>query len=215
MNLTSRMTRSAFLLSLLASGLALSACAPLLVGGAVLVGVDRRTSGAQLEDQGIELRAASRLRERFPNNARFEIASFNRRVLLLGEVANESDKQAAEQIVAQVDNVQSIVNELDISGPVGLTQRANDSVITGRVRLALTQAPDIVANAYKVVTNRSTVYLMGRVTQREADRGAEVARAVGGVAKVVRSFEVITEEELTRMRPPAPQQPAAPATTKP
>ncbi len=212
MNPNPRMTRGAFLMSLLAAGLVTTGCAPLLVGGAVLVGVDRRTSGAQLDDQSIELRAASRLRERFGDKARFELASFNRRVLLLGEVSSGADKQAAEQIVAQVDNVQSIVNELEIAGVVGLTQRANDSVITGRVRLALTQAPDIVATAYKVVTNRGTVYLMGRVTQREADRGAEVARSVGGVAKVVRTFELISEEELKRMQP-APA--AAPATNKP
>lgn len=215
MTLTPRMTRSAFLASLVAAGFMATGCAPLLVGSAVLVGVDRRTSGAQLDDQSIELRAASRLRERFGDKARFELASFNRRVLLLGEVEAEADKLAAEQIVAQVDNVQSIFNELDIAGPVGLAQRANDSVITGRVRLALTQAPDIVATAYKVVTNRGSVYLMGRVTPREADRAAEIARSVGGVTKVVRTFEVISEEELTRMRPPAAQQPAAPASTAP
>jgi osmotically-inducible protein OsmY len=111
-----------------------------------------------------------------------------------------------------VENVQSIVNELEAIGVVGLTQRANDSVITGRVKLALTQAPEIVSTGYKVVTNRGFVYMMGRVTQREADRGAEVARSVSGVTKVVRSFEVITEEELRRIQPPAPQQ--APATPK-
>jgi osmotically-inducible protein OsmY len=207
------MTRSAFLVSLLATGLMATGCAPLLVGGAVLVGVDRRTSGAQLDDESIELRAASRLRERFGDKARFELASFNRRVLLLGEVPSAADKQTAQQIVSQVDNVQSIINELEVSGPVGLTQRANDSVITARVKLVLTQAPDIVATAFKVVTNRGTVYLMGRVTQREADRGADVVRSVGGVAKVVRTFELISEEELKLLQP-APQKPA-PAPVKP
>lgn len=204
--------RGAFVVALLCGAVVLPACAPLLVGGAVLVGVDRRTSGTQLEDQGIELRAATRLREQFGERARFEVTSFNRRVLLLGEVSSAQDKQTAEQVVARVENVQSIVNELEAIGAVGLTQRANDTVITGRVKLALTQAPDIVSTAYKVVTNRGMVYMMGRVTQREADRGAEVARSVSGVTKVVRSFEVITEEELRRIQPPAPQQ--APATPK-
>ena len=189
--LSLRMRRGAFLATVVSVAVLASACAPLLVGGAVLVGVDRRTTGAQLEDQGIELRAATRLREQYGDRARFEVTSFNRRVLLLGEVPSEQDKRVAEQTVARVDNVQAIVNELEVLGPVGLTQRANDSVITGRVRLALTQAPDIVASAYKVVTNRGTVYLMGRVTEREANRGADVARTVRGVTKVVRSFEII------------------------
>lgn len=199
-----RLRRGAFLAVALSAAVLTSACAPLLLGGAVLVGVDRRTTGAQLEDQSIELRAAARLREQMGDRARFEVTSFNRRVLLLGEVPTEQDKLFAEQIVARVDNVQSIVNELEILGPVGLSQRANDSVITGRVRLALTQAPDIVATAYKVVTNRGTVYLMGRVTEREAARGAEVARGVAGVGQVVRSFEIISEDDLKRLQP-APQ----------
>jgi len=204
--------RGAFIAAMLCGAVVLSACAPLLVGSAVLVGVDRRTSGTQLEDQGIEFRAAARLREQLGDRVRFEVTSFNRRVLLVGEVSSAQDKQTAEQVVARVENVQSIVNELEAVGAVGLTQRANDAVITGRVKLALTQAPDIVATAYKVVTNRGTVYLMGRVTQREADRGADVARSVSGVTKVVRSFEILTEAELLRIQPPAPQQ--APATPK-
>lgn len=209
--LSMRMRRGAFLATVVSVAVLASACAPLLVGGAVLVGVDRRTTGAQLEDQGIELRAATRLREQYGDRARFEVTSFNRRVLLLGEVPSEQDKRAAEQTVARVDNVQAIVNELEVLGPVGLTQRANDSVITGRVRLALTQAPDIVASAYKVVTNRGTVYLMGRVTEREANRGADVARTVGGVTKVVRSFEIISEDDLKRMQSaPQPAPAAAP-----
>ncbi len=203
-------TRAVLLIAAMGSAVLAAGCAPLAVGGAVLVGVDRRTTGTQIEDQGIELRAAARLREQFGERARFEVTSFNRRVLLLGEVASEQDKLAAEQTAVRVDNVQSIVNELDISGPVGLSQRANDSVITGRVKVALAQAPDIVSTAYKVVTNRGTVYLMGRVTQREADRGAEVARSVSGVTKVVRSFETISEEELQRLQP-APQPAATPA----
>ena len=216
MSYASPMTRGAFLCSVLAAGWLTSACAPLLVGGAVLVGVDRRTSGAQLEDQGIEWRAAARLRERFGDKARFEVASFNRRVLLLGEVGSDSDKLAAEQVVARVDNVQSIVNELEVGAPVALNRRANDAVITARVRLALTQAPDLVATAYKVVTNRGAVYLMGRVTQREADRGADVARSVPGVTKVVRTFELMSEEDLKRLQfAPAQQSPAAPAVSQP
>ena len=203
---------AALLAALLGGAVLVSGCAPLAVGGAVLVGVDRRTTGTQIEDQSIELRASTRLREQFGDRARFEVTSFNRRVLLLGEVPTAQDKQAAEQTVARVENVQSIVNELDTIGPVGLTQRANDSVITGRVKVALAQAPDIVSTAYKVVTNRGTVYLMGRVTQREAERGTEVARSVPGVAKVVRSFEILSEEELKRLQP-APAQPA-PATPK-
>lgn len=193
--------RSMLAVAALASGL--SACAPLVVGGAVgsVMGAsDRRTSGAQLEDQGIELRSANRLRDQMGTRARVIVTSYNRRVLLTGEVANARDKALAEEIVSQVDNVTGLVNELDVTASPSLTQRANDTLITGKVKAALVDTKEVSANAFKVVTERGTVYLMGRVSQQEADRATEVTRSVGGVQRVVRVLEIISDEELRRLQ---------------
>jgi osmotically-inducible protein OsmY len=194
------------LTTLLAASVAatLSACAPVMVGGAVmgsLVAVDRRTSGAQLEDEGIELRAAARIRENLGDRVHINITSYNRQVLLTGEVPSAQDKQLAEQVVSRVENVRAIVNELGVMGNSSFTQRSNDSLITGKVKAALVDARDLYASAYKVVTERGVTYLMGRVTQREADRGTDIARSTSGVQKVVRMFEIISEEELRAMLP--------------
>jgi osmotically-inducible protein OsmY len=189
----------------------LSACAPLLVGGAVLgstlVATDRRTSGAQLEDEGIELRAANRLREAFLERVHINATSYNRQVLLTGEVPSEADKQRAQEIVGRVENVRSIVNELAVLGNSTLTSRSSDALVTGRVKASMVDAKDLYANAFKVVTERGTTYLMGRVTQREATRATEIARSTPGVQRVVRVFEIISEEELQRLLP----QPAKPS----
>ena len=186
---------------------ALTACVPLLLGGAVgggaLIATDRRTSGTQLEDEGIELRALSRLRSALGERSHVNLTSYNRQVLLTGEAANEQDKQQIQQTVAGVENVSTIVNELAIMGNSTLTQRSSDALVTGRVKATLVDARDLSANAFKVVTERGTTYLMGRVTQREADRGTEVVRSTPGVQKVVRMFEIISEQELARLLPTA------------
>lgn len=185
-------------------GATLSACAPIIMGGAVmgsLVATDRRTSGAQLEDEGIELRAASRIRDNLGERGHINVNSYNRRVLLTGEVPSAQDKQLVEQIVTRVDNVQSVINELAVLGNASLTQRSSDTLVTGRIKAAMVDARDIFANAYKVVTERGTTYLMGRVTQREADRATEIARSTPGVQKVVRVFEIISEDELRNLLP--------------
>ena len=195
----------------------LSACAPLMIGSAVggaMVATDRRTSGAQLEDQGIELRASNRLREQLGERGNVSVTSYNRQVLLTGEVPTEADKAAVEKTVAGVDNVRSIVNELAVLGASSLTQRSSDTLITGRVKAAMVDARDLSANAVKVVTARGAVYLMGRVTQREADRATEITRNTQGVQRVVRVLEIISEEELARTLPqpaPAPVKDATPA----
>jgi len=190
-------------------GLTLTACVPVIMGGAVMgtamVASDRRTSGAQLEDEGIELRAANRIQEALGDRAHINVTSFNRRALITGEVPTAQDKQQVEQIVLKVDNVQSAVNELTVLGNSSLTQRSSDALITGRVKASMVDSKDLFANAFKVVTERGNVYLMGRVTQREADRATEIARTTSGVLKVVRVFEIITEDELRQMQPkPAP-----------
>lgn len=195
----------------------LSACAPLMIGSAVggaMVATDRRTSGAQLEDQGIELRASNRLRDQLGERGNVSVTSYNRQVLLTGEVPTEADKAAVEKTVGSVDNVRGIVNELAVLGASSLTQRSSDALITGRVKAAMVDARDLSANAVKVVTSRGAVYLMGRVTQREADRATEITRNTQGVQRVVRVLEIISEEELARLLPqptPAPVKDATPA----
>ena len=222
-----KLNRPSLLVSALAAALlagSLSACAPLILGGAAvgaMVTFDRRTSGAQLEDEGIELRSGSRLREALADRAHVNINSYNRQVLLTGEVPNEQDKALAEQIVSKVDNVKGVINDLAVLGNTTLAARSNDVLITGKVKASLVDASDLYVGAFKVVTERGVVYLMGRVTQREADKATQIARNVGGVQRVVRIFEIITEEELRRMSPlpqskpaaaPAPAPAAAPAT---
>lgn len=189
-------------------GAGLSACAPLMFGGAAvgaLMASDRRTSGAQIEDEGIELRSASRVRDSLVDRAHVNITSYNRQVLLTGEVPTAQDKQLVEQIVSRVDNVRAIVNELAVLGNTSLTQRSSDALVTGKVKAAMVDAKDLFANAFKVVTERGTTYLMGRVSQREADRATEIARGTSGVLKVVRIFETVGDEELKNLLPtPAP-----------
>ena len=179
----------------------LSACAPLVVGGAVMGGMmaaDRRTTGTQVEDEGIELRAANRIREVLGDRAHVNVTSYNRQVLLTGEVPTAQDRATVEQIVAGVNNVRSVVNDLAVMPGSTLGQRSNDVLISGKVRASLVDAKDITSSAFKVVTERGAVYLMGMATAREAARGTEIARGVSGVTKVVRVFEIVTEDDLRR-----------------
>jgi osmotically-inducible protein OsmY len=193
-----------------AAGSLLGACAPLMVGGAVVGGAlmvtDRRTSGAQVEDQAIELKAGTRLREAVGERGHFNVTSYNRAALLTGEAATDDDRKTAEQTIARMENVRSVLNELEVMGNSSLTSRSSDTFISGRVKAAFVDAKDVQANVFKVVTERGVVYLMGRVTEREAARAVEVARGIPGVLKVVRVFEILTEAELADLQPkPAPK----------
>ena len=179
----------------------LTACVPLVVGGAAAAGVgmvatDRRSSGAQVDDQAIELRGGARVREIANDNMYVSITSFNRQVLLTGTVGSEADKRRVEDVVRRVDNVRSVVNELVVGPPSTFQERSNDTFITGKVKASLLDAKDIFANSFKVVTERGTVYLMGIATRRETDRATDIARGVAGVQKVVRVVEIISESEL-------------------
>ncbi len=183
---------------------ALSGCAPLLLGGAAmtaLVATDRRTSGAQLEDETIELRASGRIRDALGDRVHVVVTSFNRQVLLTGEVPDQVTRETIEQIVRKVENVSGVINELGIQIISSLSQRSNDLLISTKVRATLIEASDLSAGAFKVQTERGTVHLMGRVTAREADRATNLVRSISGVQRVVRAFEIITEEELLRILP--------------
>lgn len=197
----------------------LTACVPLLVGGGAvttaLVASDRRTSGMYLEDTRIEQAAASQLRSVVKQDERVSVTSFNRLVLLTGEVRSAAVKAEIERTVAGVENVRSVVNELEVVPFISsITQRSKDTFITSKVKASILDAKDLQANTIKVVTEMNVVYLMGIVTPREAKRAAEIARGVNDVRKVVRVFENVSEEELASYRTrqdeaPVEQDPAA------
>ena len=197
-----------FLLSgvlLAAAATSLSGCAPLIVGGAVMTGIvatDRRTTGAQVEDEGIELKVASAVRQELGDRVHLNVTSFNRKVLLSGEARTAADKERAEKLAQSQENVQSVVNDLAVQAPSSLTQRSKDTVTTSQVKAAFIDAKDLQVNSIKVVTERGIVYLMGRVTAREATRATDIVRKIGGVSKVIRVFEEISEEELKRLSQP-------------
>ena len=187
--------------------LGLSACAPVMIAGfagSALVASDRRTSGTQLEDETIEFRGSARVRDMFGEKVHVNITSFNRQVLLTGEVPTERDRQTIVGMVEKLENVKSVVNELAVMPVTSVSSRSGDLVVTGKIKASLIDSRDLFANAFKVVTERNTAYVMGRVTQREADSATNVIRNVSGVNKVVRLFEIISEEELRNLVPPPP-----------
>jgi osmotically-inducible protein OsmY len=199
--------RSVALIGALVASTTLSGCAALLVGGAVvggsLLASDRRSSGTQLDDQAIELKANSRVRDLLGDRGHVNVTSYNRLVLLTGEVPSETDRTNIEQAVARIDNVKSVVNELAAMTASSLSNRSNDALITSKVKATLVDAGDISSNAVKVLTERGTVYLMGRVTEREAERASDLSRSISGVQKVVKVLEVITDAELGEIDPKA------------
>ena len=182
----------------------LSGCFPLVVGSVAMGAVataDRRTLGAQTEDKSITVKAEMRLANLGGDNGHINIASFNRKVLLTGEVPDQATKAAAEREVRAIEGVQTIANELEIAGPASYTSRSSDALVTTKVKASLVEMKTISAASFKVVTENGTVYLMGRVTQREGDVATDVTKSVAGVQKVVKLFEYITEEELRAITP--------------
>ncbi|MFN3303301.1 MAG: BON domain-containing protein [Roseateles sp.] len=195
---------AAVLASLLGTG-----CAPLLIGGAMVGGVnvatDRRTSGTQLEDQTIEVKAGARIREQIGDKAHINVNSYNRIALITGEANSEETRARVEALVGGVENVQKVLNEVAVGPASSLSSRSNDVVIQGKIKAKLIEARDLISNAFYVVVERGNVYLMGRVSEREAHRATEIARQISGVRKVIRAFEIISEDELARYAPKAPQ----------
>jgi osmotically-inducible protein OsmY len=184
----------------------LTACAPLVIGGAAatsaLVASDRRTSGAQLEDKRIELKAEGSIEKTLGEKVHVNVKSFNRRVLLTGEVSTQKLKEDAEKIVRQIENIALIHNDLAISGPSSLMQRSSDAVLSARVKTRVITTRGLDPNAISITSERGMVYLMGIVTKREAELATEVVRSSSGVQRVVQVFELISEEQLRQMNPP-------------
>ena len=172
----------------------LGGCAVALLGGAaaggVLLAEDRRTVGTITEDQGIEFKVSSRVGERV-RNANLNYTSFNRLVLITGEVPNAAAKEDVERIARAVENVRGVFNELQIAGNSALSARTNDAYLTSKVKARFVDGQKFSPVHVKVVTENNIVYLMGLVKRAEADAATDVARTTGGVQKVVRLFEFL------------------------
>jgi osmotically-inducible protein OsmY len=189
----------------------LQGCPALILGGgAAAVGAleDRRTSGTQIEDQGIESRAQGRIKERVGERAHVNVTVFNRSVLLTGEAWDETTRAEIEKIAAAVPNVRSVTNEVQVSGLSSAASRANDTALTAKVKGRLLNVKGLNPYHVKVVTEGGVVYLLGLVTELEAEAAVDVARTTGGVRKVVKVFEYCkSTDELCRPSPPAPARP--------
>ncbi|KAF1046145.1 MAG: hypothetical protein GAK35_01122 [Herbaspirillum frisingense] len=177
----------------------LQGCFAVFAGGALattFAATDRRTLGAQTEDKSIVVKGESRIPEVVAAGSHVNVTAFNRKVLLSGEVADEASKVAAEREAKAIANVETVFNELEIAPASSFSSRSNDALITSKVLASLVDDKTLYSSAFKVTTERGIVYLMGRVTQREAQRAAQVTSGVSGVAKVVTLFEFISEDEL-------------------
>lgn len=187
------MTRKALLLALaLSLPAALGGCiemAAVGVGAAALGIEDRRTGGTQIEDERIELVASNRVSERFGDKVHVNVTSYNRSVLLTGEVPDAKAKAEIERLVATIQNVKGVVNDLQVGGNASFTSRANDAATTGKVKARFLDGGKFSPVHVKVVTEASVVYLLGLVTEAEANEAVELARTTGGVRKVVKVFE--------------------------
>jgi len=182
-----------------------AACAPLVVGvvvaGTAIVATDRRTAGVQVDDQAIQLRLAGELSAAFKDRpVHISVNSFDRRVLLTGEVPDEAAKTKAGEIATASLNVRSVVNELEIALPSSLSDRTADTALATKVRAAFVNTREIAFNSVEIVVERHVVYLLGLVTEKEGKIAALVASKVSGVQRVVKVFEYASQEEVDRRR---------------
>jgi osmotically-inducible protein OsmY len=175
---------------------------PLIAAGfasGTLAASDRRTLGTQLEDRGIQLKAETRLAQKFGDASHINATVFNRRLILTGEVPDEATRKAAEREAASIENIRVIVNELEVSGKSSLTSRSNDAIISSKVKASMIDNREIYTGAYKYVTERGNVYLLGIATERESNIAADTIAGVPGVTKVVKSIDYISEDERERI----------------
>jgi osmotically-inducible protein OsmY len=196
---------------------ALWGCAPLVIGavaaGTAIVATDRRSTGTQLDDKTIQVRVANELKDALRgNDIHINVNSFERRVLLTGEVNSEEVKARAGLVASGSKDVRIVNNELVIAKPSTFSERTEDNTLGARVRAAFVNTREIGFNSIDIVTDRRTIYLMGAVTQKEADVAAHVASRVPGVKQVVKLFDVASVEEINRGRAAAA---SAPVTTAP
>lgn len=171
----------------------LQGCFPLAVtgmGAAAVMATDRRTAGMYIEDESIEWKVLATIRNEFPQ-AHVNATSYNRRVLLTGEAYTEEIRKKIEDRVRGIDNVREVTNELQVAAPSSLANRGNDALVTSNVKARMVNNGRFSPSHVKVVTEAGVVYLMGLVSQAEADAAVEVARTTGGVNRVVKVFEYV------------------------
>jgi osmotically-inducible protein OsmY len=181
----------------------LQGCVGVVVVGGVALGsllaTDRRTLGAQTEDKEIAAKASDRLSSMVGDAGHVDVTSYNRKVLLTGEVKDDKMKQDVVQEVKRIEGVQSVMDELEIGFPSSFGSRSDDALITGKISATFINEKKLNSNSIKIVTERGIVYLMGRVTEPEGKLAAELAAGVSGVNKVIKMFEYISEDELKKM----------------
>lgn len=192
-------------LSLMLAGvgaMTLTGCFPLVAGGmagGALVIADRRNPGTQAIDRGIQLEAESFLIKKYGDNLHVNVSVFNRRVLLTGEVRTEQLKAEVAASVKNMKNVTEVFNELVAAPLSSLSARANDTYLTTRIKSVFMATEGVPSNSMKVVTEASKVYLMGIVTESEANRAVAIAREVPGVKQVTKVFDLISEADKRRL----------------
>lgn len=183
------------LVPLVAAAVFASGCAPVVVVGAAAGGasiaIDRRPTDVQLADERIEWQASSRIGDKLKDQGHVNVTSYNRTVLLTGEATNEALKVEAEKLVAAVPEVKHVVNDIVVTKPSSMGTRSNDAYLTSVVKTRMVGDQKFNPMHVKVVTESNVVYLLGLVTQKEADDAAHIARHVSGVKRVVKVFEYI------------------------
>lgn len=185
----------------------LQGCFPVVAAGVttgVLATMDRRSIGAQTEDETIEWKASARVREKFGDKVHVNFTSYNRKVLLTGEVPSAEIKAEVERVVTGIPNVQGVHNELAMAGLTTFSARSNDTYITSKVKGRFIDTNKFNPVHVKVVTEAGAVYLLGQVTQREADIAVEVTRTTSGVVKVINLMDVITDAKARELDLPPP-----------
>jgi osmotically-inducible protein OsmY len=177
----------------------------LLVGGAAvgggLVAADRRSVGIQLEDEKIESRVNSALIDNIPKGAmNINVTSYNRKVLLAGQVKTAEQRATAEAVAGKVENVHEVVNELTVGELATLGDRTDDTLLAGKVKTALLGAEGVPTEVVKTTVEQGVVYLLGKVSPSEAEAAATAASRVSGVRRVVKLFDLITDQEVAAIK---------------
>ncbi|MDE2598301.1 MAG: BON domain-containing protein [Rhodocyclaceae bacterium] len=190
-------------ISLLVMAASLAGCFGAVAVGAgtgVLVATDRRNTEVYLADEAIEIRVGNAIGQQIGDKVHVNATSYNRMLLLTGEVPDAATKDLVERTaIANSNEIKRVTNELQVSGISSYTARSNDTYLTSKVKARFLDAARFSINHVKVVTENNSVYLLGLVTQSEADAAVEIARTTGGVQRVIRVFEIISDERARQI----------------
>ena len=179
----------------------------MMVGGAAMgtmVATDRRTPGAVVEDRGIETKAALRIREALGDAVHVNVSSYNRTALITGEVPDEKRKAQVEKMVRDIENAQKTLNELAVMDNTPMPARVSDGILASRIRAALIDEKNLIANAFKITVERGVVYVQGRATAKEIALMTDIVSGLNGVTRVVRILDTLSEQDLEGMLPAPP-----------